>query len=215
MLSEAGDALPMLCVCLFACLWWDEFCSPQVLDLAMQWPGGSKKVLIELKGGFSGVPNWVQAALRRAGVMKKQEPSYPNLARLVAEALQPYQRQVGEGLIVAQSFYQPYLHELRDLVPSLEVMYLSLASRSGLLEKEDLQHVGLGFSGVAVRHSSLSALGTERLRLAQGRVFAWTVDATNDLEAAMEVGVDGIITNHPDKAVALLAGSSTHPNKSD
>ena len=175
----------------------------------MNWPGGDKKVLIELKGGFSGVPDWVQRTLRRVGMLK-QEPSNPGLARLVADVLLPYSHQVEEGRILAQSFHQPYLHELRGLMPSLQVMYLSLSSRLGLLEKEDLQHVGLGFSGVAVRHPSLSAQATQQLHVVQGRVFAWTVDAIDDLEAAVAVGVDGIITNYPDRAVALLAGHVPH-----
>ena len=180
----------------------------EVLDLAMNWPQGRRKVLIELKGGFSGVPEWVQATLRRVGLLKKEpEPSYPNLARLVAEALAPYSQQVEEGFIIAQSFHQPYLHELRHLLPSLPVMYLSLSSATGMLEKENLQHVGLGFAGVAVRHSSLTASALQRLHVAQGQVFVWTVDAVDDIEAAVAIGVDGIITNYPDRAVAILAGS--------
>ena len=180
----------------------------EVLDLAMNWPQGRRKVLIELKGGFSGVPEWVQSTLRRVGMLKKEpEPAYPNLARLVAEALAPYSQQVEEGFIVAQSFHQPYLHELRHLLPSLRVMYLSLSSATGMLEKENLQHVGLGFAGVAVRHSSLTASALKRLHLTQGQVFAWTVDAVDDIEAAVAIGVDGIITNYPDRALAILAGS--------
>ncbi|CAE7586742.1 DIP13 [Symbiodinium sp. KB8] len=179
----------------------------EVLDLAMNWPQGRRKVLIELKGGFSGVPEWVQSTLRRVGMLKKEpEPAYPNLARLVAEALAPYSQQVEEGFIVAQSFHQPYLHELRHLLPSLRVMYLSLSSATGMLEKENLQHVGLGFAGVAVRHSSLTASALKRLHLTQGQVFAWTVDAVDDIEAAVAIGVDGIITNYPDRALAILAG---------
>ena len=118
-----------------------------------------------------------------------------------------YSQQVEEGFIVAQSFHQPYLHELRHLLPSLRVMYLSLSSATGMLEKENLQHVGLGFAGVAVRHSSLTASALKRLHLTQGHVFAWTVDAVDDIEAAVAIGVDGIITNYPDRAVAILAGS--------
>lgn len=180
----------------------------EVLDLAMNWPQGRRKVLIELKGGFSGVPEWVQSTLRRVGMLKKEpEPAYPNLARLVAEALAPYSQQVEEGFIIAQSFHQPYLHELRHLLPSLRVLYLSLSSATGMLEKENLQHVGLGFAGVAVRHSSLTASALKRLHLTQGHVFAWTVDAVDDIEAAVAIGVDGIITNYPDRVVAILAGS--------
>lgn len=40
---------------------------------------------------------------------------------------------------------------------------------------------------------------------AHGRkVFAWTVDDEDDMESLIDMGVDGLITNHPDRAIRVL-----------
>lgn len=40
---------------------------------------------------------------------------------------------------------------------------------------------------------------------AHGRkIFVWTVDDEDDMETLVDMGVDGLITNHPDKAIQVL-----------
>jgi glycerophosphoryl diester phosphodiesterase len=34
-------------------------------------------------------------------------------------------------------------------------------------------------------------------------VFVWTLNASAELEAALEMGVDGVITDRPERALAL------------
>ncbi len=38
-----------------------------------------------------------------------------------------------------------------------------------------------------------------------GGVFVWTVNKTKDMTKMIQLGVDGIITNHPDVLIGLLA----------
>jgi glycerophosphoryl diester phosphodiesterase len=37
------------------------------------------------------------------------------------------------------------------------------------------------------------------------KVFAWTVNEENEIERLLELGIDGIITDHPERVVAVLA----------
>ena len=172
-------------------------CPQEVLELITI---EEKKVLIELKGPFSGLPQWTAAVLKPW----LYHPVYPELPRLVAKVLEPYSAQVQAGQIFVQSFHRPYLEELRSLLPEVQLLYLTL-SPGGWLQREDLQAVPLKFFGVSIRHAAVTPQTVQRLRDRQGQVFAWTVDTEKGLEAMISAGVNGVITNFPDTAVALLS----------
>lgn len=166
-------------------------------------------MLIELKGPFSGLPDGTAMMLKLLG---KKQPEYPELPTLVSKVLQPYVKQL-EGNIFVQSFHRPYLEELRSLMPELQLVYLTLSSNRSWLQREDLQ-IPLTFSGVSVRHTALTPDAVKELQKIQGHVFAWTVDSEISLCSMMAAGVDGVITNRPDTAVALLAeGNFSAPKR--
>lgn len=175
----------------------------EVLELVMTWPGGGKRVLIELKGPFSGLPGCVKAALRGFCLLH-EAPAYSGLPMAVAEILKSYHAQVEAGLILAQSFHRPYLDQLPSMVPKLQLLYLSASASSGCLEREEFEKGNLRLAGVALRHSTLSATTVSHLHTHHKYVFAWTIDSEAHLSAAVLAGVDGLITNRPDVAVNLL-----------
>ena len=145
-------------------------------------------------------------------LLGKKQPEYPELPTLVSKVLQPYVKQL-EGNIFVQSFHRPYLEELRSLMPELQLVYLTLSSNRSWLQREDLQ-IPLTFSGVSVRHTALTPDAVKELQKIQGHVFAWTVDSEISLCSMMAAGVDGVITNRPDTAVALLAeGNFSAPKR--
>ena len=56
-------------------------------------------------------------------------------------------------------------------------------------------------------NSSFKNLNEKNIRLARAaglQVHAWTVNAQADMEKVISLGVDGIITNHPDRLIELL-----------
>jgi glycerophosphoryl diester phosphodiesterase len=58
-------------------------------------------------------------------------------------------------------------------------------------------------------NSSFKNLTEKNIRLAHAaglQVHAWTVNAPADMEKVISLGVDGIITNHPDRLIELLRG---------
>ena len=206
--------LKQLLLCLFVYFFWSlpnpKASNPVILKEVLQLiTAFNKKLLIELKGPFSGLPDGTAMMLKLLG---KKQPEYPELPTLVSKVLQPYVKQL-EGNIFVQSFHRPYLEELRSLMPELQLVYLTLSSNRSWLQREDLQ-IPLAFSGVSVRHTALTPDAVKELQKIQGHVFAWTVDSEISLCSMMAAGVDGVITNRPDTAVALLAeGNFSAPKR--
>jgi glycerophosphoryl diester phosphodiesterase len=55
----------------------------------------------------------------------------------------------------------------------------------------------------------ISVLNEDNIRLAHAegiRIHAWTVNLAEEMKKAIALGVDGIITNHPDRLIHLLKG---------
>jgi glycerophosphoryl diester phosphodiesterase len=44
----------------------------------------------------------------------------------------------------------------------------------------------------------------EKVHAAEGLVYAWTVDDPEQMQRLLDMGVDGLCTNHPDRARALI-----------
>lgn len=177
----------------------------EVLELVLGWPG-QRRVLVELKGPFSGLARGARLAARALGLAA---PAYGGLARALAALLAPRAAAVREGRVVAQSFHRPYLDELHELVPELKLLYLSPL---GFLETEDLENSDLNLDGLAVKHTNLTRDKLSRLRRCHRTVLAWTVDSKRDLLSMISLKVDGLITNRPEIAVELLAaGQSETP----
>lgn len=176
----------------------------EVLELVLGWPG-RRRVLIELKGPFSGILRLAQLAVRLTG---HSAPHYAGLADAVAARLAPHRAAVLEGRVVAQSFHRPYLDELHALLPELQLLYLSPL---GWLETEDLGRGDSKLAGIAVRHTGLSKEKICRLRKSHSIIFAWTVDSESDIASMMALGVDGLITNRPELVIDMLAGRRASP----
>ena len=61
-------------------------------------------------------------------------------------------------------------------------------------------------------NSSFKNLNEKNVRLARAaglQVHAWTLNSAADMEKVIALGVDGIITNHPDRLIELLQGMMT------
>jgi len=181
----------------------------EVLELVMGWPGGERRILIELKGPFGGLPALLGSVLRRTGVLHHEAPVYSELPAVLAAALKPYKAAVDSGRVLVQSFYMPYLKELHKLMSGLPLLYLTLSATSGWLEREHVLETAVhnGLVGISARNTFLSADTVARLHSLGLLVFAWTVDEPEVMVQAKGKGVDGLITNCPGVAMAALAAT--------
>lgn len=105
---------------------------------------------------------------------------------------------------VVMSFDHPALLAVRSAAPEVE--------RAALLEGRPADPGGVaaaaGAKGLALEHQWVTA--RERaLTTASGlRLYAWTVDDEDEMRRLAGLGLDGIITNHPDRLRRLLGESA-------
>jgi glycerophosphoryl diester phosphodiesterase len=62
----------------------------------------------------------------------------------------------------------------------------------------------LGAAGLSVRHEALTPPRVAQVREAGLLLYAWTADDPHDLGRLLALGLDGIVTNYPDRLRALL-----------
>jgi glycerophosphoryl diester phosphodiesterase len=115
------------------------------------------------------------------------------------------------GRVLVPSFSQAALDEFQQTCPELAtagseqdvraLFFLSKALSAGLISP-DYQAVQ-----VPEQSGGLTVLTPGFIRAAHGRnvqVHAWTINEAADMVRLLELGVDGIITDYPDRLLALL-----------
>lgn len=105
--------------------------------------------------------------------------------------------------VVVQSFWPQTVAALRDVAPGLRRGLLVGEVRDDLLETcRELDVMTCNPHGLLlVLHPDLVA----RLHAAGLQVMVWTLDEPDQWEQALELGVDAIITDRPDRLVGWLA----------
>jgi glycerophosphoryl diester phosphodiesterase len=102
-------------------------------------------------------------------------------------------------VVVIESFSQKSLQRLRALEPSVQLVQLfreyatSAAMRSYLVAIPEYA-VGIGPWAKTIDGALVRAAHEHELK-----VFTWTVNDPHEIETLLELGVDGIATDHPDR----------------
>jgi glycerophosphoryl diester phosphodiesterase len=98
------------------------------------------------------------------------------------------------------SFHPGVVAEVRRREPRLPAALLTLSLSDAIAQ----QALELGAQAVSVLHQNVSE---ERVRLAHRKalaVYAWTADQPPEMRRLAAAGVDGVVTNFPDRARSLL-----------
>jgi glycerophosphoryl diester phosphodiesterase len=153
---------------------------------AIELNGGHR--LLKLVQAFTVIPEAV-------GVMVeiKAVRSYQGLADLI-------QRQARHRDILATSFDVSLLQKLQTCDPSLRLGVVSKTTAK--LPKA--RKAGLLFKDVCLDFQCLTASRVANLKDEFGRVFAWTVDRSREIQKMIDYEVDGIISNRPDEVARLV-----------
>lgn len=125
---------------------------------------------------------------------------YPGIAERVADLV----RETGHRAVTVSSFDHPVLLEVKAHAPDLEtaVLYFGRPLDPVRLARD----VG---AGVLQPHwTYLTPDAMAAARAAGLRVETWVVDEPAHMAHVMALGVDGIITDHPDRLLALLRSRS-------
>jgi len=138
--------------------------------------------------------------------IKDGDERYPGLEKKIVEAVKKYD---AVKWVIVQSFNKSSIIRIKKIYPELVTFYLSGKTFEVLFseieEKMKLnEKVKKQFDGIAAHHSVLDSEKVAILHKAGFNVFTYTVNEPKDMKKNIEIGVDGIITDSPDKLKALL-----------
>ena len=113
-----------------------------------------------------------------------------------------------------QAFDERTLRRLRELDPAQRTMLLASPRRLEAAGVESVQAVRwaseVGATDLGMDHRTIDARVVAAARAAHVRLSAWTVNVESDLRRMLDLGVDLIMSDHPDLALRL-AGRARKP----
>jgi glycerophosphoryl diester phosphodiesterase len=133
----------------------------------------------------------LEAARGRINVMVELKSGNPGVAEKAVEVIQ--ETDMVHNVIVA-SFSEEYIKTAREVEPQLRT--LGLQSKMVEWEREDEAYADI--LGCSISEE----ITPELLRAVHMRgmqVWVWTVDNVEDMKRLAEMGVDGIISNYPER----------------
>lgn len=100
------------------------------------------------------------------------------------------------------SFSQLSLRRMRQLAPSLATVYLM--DRVPLRYRDGALPPGVRIAGPSIEVLRSHPRYVERVQRHGNQVHVWTVDAPDDVDLCIDLGVDAIITNRPGAVLEAL-----------
>ncbi|PKO07076.1 MAG: hypothetical protein CVU41_03130 [Chloroflexi bacterium HGW-Chloroflexi-3] len=122
---------------------------------------------------------------------------YPYLEEKVAECLTQFGRQKGTILFSAN---HPSVKHFGDLVPDVCLLF----PFDNWIFDYGAYCCSHGISACMPFYRALTPEVVAEIKAHGVAIYPWTVDEQEDLWALLEMGVDGILTNRPDRLKALL-----------
>ena len=162
-----------------------------------------------LDAGGEPVPTFAQALeMTRGRALLVAEIKRPGCERALADVIR-----AAEALadVMVWSFLPPALEAMRQAEP--RVPSALLIAPQSMVNWPSMQDraLRLDLQAVSVFHLNLDAGIIAQARRRGLAVYAWTADTERDIQRLLDLGVDGIVTNYPERALALLgrpAGSA-------
>ena len=131
---------------------------------------------------------------------------HPGIATDVATALRAIpgylQEATSSNQLVVQSFDHDAMRQHKELEPSVPVGALGTPTRP------ELGAIATWADQVNPVHWSVRPAYVEAVHRHGMRCHVWTVNRPSHMRRALELGVDGVITNHPDLLRTMVDGGS-------
>jgi glycerophosphoryl diester phosphodiesterase len=167
--------------------------------------------LEELRGldaGGEPVPT-LREALDQAGgrALLVVEIKQPGIERQIAAVV----RECGaENDVMIWSFFPQALESMRIAEPRLPAGLLVAAE--SLPRWRELRELALrtGLQAVSVFFAGVEQRLADECQRSGLCLYAWTVDGEKEMSRLIVLGIDGICTNFPDRAIALLRNNREH-----
>jgi glycerophosphoryl diester phosphodiesterase len=123
-----------------------------------------------------------------------------SMGDLADRTLEAVQKAGMEGQVLFSSFDRGAVERVRARAPHIPVAYLTAKPWSTPIEASG----GMSLRTIDVRRSTVTPANVARARQEGVRVLVWTTNTPEDMEKLVSLGVDGIITDHPDRLIELL-----------
>jgi glycerophosphoryl diester phosphodiesterase len=106
--------------------------------------------------------------------------------------------------VMAWSFLPPALEATRAAEPRIPgALLISPQSIANWPAMRELA-LRLGLQAISVFHSDVSEKLAAEARRSGLSLYAWTADEPSDIRRLIDLGVDGIVSNYPDRVLAAL-----------
>lgn len=132
----------------------------------------------------------------------KHPGQYPGIAEAIAESLKAVpgymERALAAGLLVVQSGDWNFVREFHELAPEIPVGVL------GRPRPDELREFATWVDQVNPKYTVVDAKYLGLVHELGMSSLVWTVDGVDDMEKAIDLGADGIITNMPDSLVQVV-----------
>jgi glycerophosphoryl diester phosphodiesterase len=132
--------------------------------------------------------------------IKNQDLGRFHIEELAAKALGEVKRAGMERQVIFSSFYPSALERLQELDPRIRVAFLFHRQWNSIPEAS----AGRSFSVLNLRNQYLTKSKVSKIHEAGIKINVYTVNSAEEMEKFIRWGVDGIITNHPDKLIKIL-----------
>ncbi len=140
--------------------------------------------------------------------IKDGNETYPNIEENVVKLIRKHK---AERWALVHSFNDKVLEYLNTNHPDirLQKLFVSGIGWLGLMVDSGLHFASLDdypyVEAFAVHSGHVSAKLVDRVHALGKRIHVWTVNDEHDMKAFLEMGVDGLITNYPDRLNAVLS----------
>jgi len=106
--------------------------------------------------------------------------------------------------VMVWSFFPQALESMRRVEPAIPGGLLVGAATLPLWPQMRKRTVRAGLQAVSVLFTGIDERVARECQRSGLALYAWTVDSEREMARLIELGVDGICTNFPDRAIALL-----------
>ena len=157
-------------------------------------------------GGQEPVPALAEVlALTKGSALLVAEIKQPGIEEQVAAVV----REAGAlGDVMVWSFFAQALAAMRQAEPLLPAGLLIAPQALPSWPQMREAALRMGLQAVSVFHLGITEEIARQARRSALTLYAWTADAEPDIQRLIELDVDGIVTNFPDRALALLGRGS-------
>jgi glycerophosphoryl diester phosphodiesterase len=112
--------------------------------------------------------------------------------------------------VIIFSFKYDVLEKIRQMDKEIHLLYLETVAGKSTLESATL------IDAFAIGVGPLTKVNKSFLKKAHDKgieVWVWTINEEKKMKRFINIGIDGLITNYPDKALNIISTESISPNK--